>query len=134
DVPGRNNSMELHFSEAWAQLHTPILALALLTAAVHISDVFHPAWSRMRAVASILGPIGGLAVLWVLFRAGPLVSVTAAEAEGERALELANTLIAFVGPVLAIVGLFWAIGMGVEVWRLIQSIRPRATPSLGAAI
>ena len=134
DVPGRNNSMELHFSEAWAQLHTPILALALLTAAVHISDIFHPAWSRMRAVASILGHIGGLAVLWVLFRAGPLVSVTAAEAEGERALELANTLNGFVGPVLAIVGLFWAIGMGVEVWRLIQSIRPRTTPSLGAAI
>ncbi len=133
DVPGRNNSMELHFSEAWAQLHTPILALALLTAAVHVSDILHPAWSRLRALVSIAGHIGGLAVLWVLFRAGPLVSVTAAEAEGERALQLANTINGFVGPLLGIVGLFWAIGMGVEVWRLIESIRPRRMSSPASA-
>jgi hypothetical protein len=134
DVPGRNNSMELHFTEAWAQLHTPILALALLTAAVHISDIVHPAWSRLRAVVSVIGHIGGLAVLWVLFRAGPLVSVKAAEAEGQRALELANTINGFFGPVLGFMGLFWAIGMGVEVWRLIQSIRPKTIPAMSAAI
>jgi hypothetical protein len=63
-------------------------------------------------VLSILGHIGGLAVLWVLFRAGPLVSVTAAEAESQRALELANTINGVFGPALGIVGLFWAIGTG----------------------
>ncbi len=134
DVPGRNNSMELHFSEAWAQLHTPILALALLTAAVHISDIIHPAWSRLRAVVSILGHIGGLAVLWVLFRAGPLVSVTAWAAAGQRALEMANTINGLFNPILGIVGLFWAIGMGVEVWRLIQSIRPKTIPAMNVAV
>jgi hypothetical protein len=133
DVPGRNNSMELHFSEAWAQLHTPILVLALLTAAVHISDILHPAWSRLRAVLSILGHIGGLAVLWVLFRAGPLVSVTAAEAESQRALELANTINGLLGPAIGIVGLFWAIGIGLEVWRLIQSVRPSQPPAANVA-
>ena len=124
DVPGRGNSMELHFADAWAQLHTPILVLALLTAAVHISDILHPAWSRLRALVSIAGHIGGLVILWMLFRAGPLVSVTAAEAESQRALELANTINGFFSPVLGIIGLFWAISMGVEVWRLIQSVRP----------
>jgi hypothetical protein len=132
DVPGRNNSMELHFSEAWAQLHTPILVLALLVAAVHVADILHPAWSRLRAGVSILGHIGGLAVLWVLFRAGPLVSVTAAEAESQRALELAHTINGFVSPVLAFVGFFWAIGMGVEIWRLIQSVR--TAPAASVAI
>jgi hypothetical protein len=129
DVPGRNTSMELHFSQAWDQVHTPVLLLALLTAAVHLSDIVHPAWSRVRAVVSILGHIAGLAVLWVLLRAGPLVSVTAAEAEGQRALELASTINGFVAPVLSIIGLFWAIGMGLEVWRLIQSVRPRSMPA-----
>jgi hypothetical protein len=123
-VPGPDNSMELHFAEAWAQLHTPILVLALLTAAVHLSDILHPGWSRLRAAVSILGHIGGLAVLWALFRAGPLVSVTASAAESERALEVANFINGLFGPLIAIVGLFWAIGMGVEIWRLIRSIRP----------
>jgi hypothetical protein len=134
DVPGRNNSMELHFAEAWAQLHTPILVLALLTAAVHAADIVYPAWSRLRAVVSILGHIGGLAILWVLFRAGPLVSVTASAAESQRALELANTINRFFDPVLGFIGLFWAIGMGVEVWRLIQSVRPKAIPAMNVAI
>jgi hypothetical protein len=129
DVPGRNTSMELHFSQAWDQVHTPVLVLALLTAAVHLFDIVHPAWSRVRAVVSILGHIAGLAVLWVLLRAGPLVSVKAAEAEGQRALELASTINGFVAPVLSIIGLFWAIGMGLEVRRLIQSLRPRSMPA-----
>jgi hypothetical protein len=134
DVPGRNNSMELHFAQAWDQLHTPILVLALLTAAVHIADILHPAWSRLRAVVSIIGHIGGLALLWVLFRSGPLVSVTASAAESQRALEMASTINGFFNPVLGIVGLFWAIGMGVEVWRLIQSVRPKAIPAMSVAI
>jgi hypothetical protein len=124
DVPGRNNSMELHFAQVWDQLHAPILVLALLTAAVHVSDILHPAWSRLRALVSIAGHIGGLAVLWVLFEAGPLVSVTASAAESQRALELASTINRFFDPVLGFIGLIWAIGMGVEIWRLIQSIRP----------
>jgi hypothetical protein len=134
DVPGRNNSMELHFAQAWDQLHTPILVLALLTAAVHIADILHPAWSRLRAVVSIIGHIGGLALLWVLFRSGPLVSVTASAAESQRALEMASTINGFFNPVLGIVGLFWAIGMGVEVWRLIQSVRPKAIPAMSVAV
>jgi hypothetical protein len=134
DVPGRNTSMELHFAEAWAQVHTPILVLALLTAAVHIADIVHPAWSRLRAVVSILGHVGGLAILWVLFRAGPLVSVTASAAESQRALETANTINGVFGPALGIVGLFWAIGMGVEIWRLIQSIRPKTIQAMNVAM
>jgi hypothetical protein len=124
DVPGRGNSMEMHFAEGWAQMHTPILVLALLTAAVHVSDIIHPAWSRLRSAMSILGHLGGLAVLWVLIRSGPLVSVTAAAEESQRALELAGSINAVFGYSLAIVGLFWAIGMGVEVWRQVKAARP----------
>lgn len=134
DVPGRNNSMELHFSEAWAQLHTPILVLALLTAAVHISDIVHPAWSRLRSAVSILGHVGGLAILWVLFQAGPLVSVLASAEEGPRALELANAINGYLGPALGIIGLLWAIGMGVEIRRLIRSIRPKTIPAMSVTI
>lgn len=134
DVPGRGNSMELHFSQAWDQVHTPVLVLAVVTAAVHIADIVHPAWSRLRAVVSIIGHAGGLAVLWVLFRAGPLVSVTAAAEEGQRSAELAATINGIFTPALGFVGLFWAIGMGVEVWRLIQSVRPKTVPAMKVAV
>lgn len=133
DVPGRGNSMELHFAEAWAQIHTPVLVLALATAAVHIADIVHPAWSRLRSVVSILGHAGGLALLWVLFRAGPLVSVTGAAAEGERSAELAATINGMFSPVLGFIGVFWAIGLGVEVWRMIQATRPKRMPAGAAA-
>ncbi|MDP3739600.1 MAG: hypothetical protein Q8R02_19585 [Hyphomonadaceae bacterium] len=132
DIPGRGNSMELHFAEAWASMHTPILALALLMAAVHVSDIVHPAWSRLRSAVSILGHVGGIAVLWVLGRSGPLVSVTAATEESTRAAELAGSINAVFGYSLAIVGLFWAIGIGVEVWRQVKAMRP-TSPHAGVA-
>jgi hypothetical protein len=134
DVPGRGNSMELHFSQAWDQVHMPVLILALVTAGVHLADVFYPAWSRLRAVVSILGHAGGIAVLGVLYRAGPLVSITAAAEEGQRSAELAATINGIFTPVLGVVGLFWAIGMGVEVWRLIHSGRLRIIPATSVAV
>jgi len=130
DVSG--TSMELHFSEALDQVYTPILVLALAAAAVHIADIVHPAWSRLRSVVSILGHIVGLAVLWVLFRAGPLVSVTASAEEGERALKVAETVNMVFGLTLGVIGLFWAIGLGVEIWRQMQATRPKRIPPIPA--
>jgi hypothetical protein len=131
-MPGRSYSVEL--SEAWAQVHTPVAVLALLVAAVHVSDIIHPAWSRLRSAVSMLGHVGGLAVLWVLFRAGPLVALTPAgeQEAGARAAKLLQGVDTGLHVALGVAGLIWAIGLGVEVWRQVKATRPAAQIGVAA--
>ncbi len=127
NLPGQGNSMSLQFAEAWIGVHDVILALAVLGMATHIADLIHPAWSRLRAVVSIAGHAVGLGVLWVLLRAGPLVSLEAAAAESERAQALSTSVNMSVTIGLAVTGVIWAVMIGTEAWRLWQSLRPRAS-------
>jgi hypothetical protein len=122
-VPG-DGEVDLNFSEAWAPLHGPILALMLLAAAVHVADVFHPAWSRLRSAASILGHLGGLAVMSVLLNASRLVEVTAVPGAEDRIARIEWWIDGPFRACLGFVALVWAIALGVEVWRQIQAGRP----------
>lgn len=125
-LPGSENSITLQFSEAWQAVHTPVLALALIAAAVHLADLVHPAWSRLRALTTIAAHCGGLAILWVLFRAGPLVLVEGVVVEGERATRIVQTVNLTSAAALGVAALIWSIAIGAEVWRLWQSMRLRA--------
>lgn len=124
----------LDLSQAWAPVHAPIVALAVLMAAVHVSDILHPAWSRLRSAVSILGHIAGLAVLWVLFRSGPLVTLTpdGEQEAGERAAKLFQSVDAVMHIALGFAGLVWAIALGVEVWRQVKATRPAAPVGVAA--
>jgi len=123
-----NRGLELHLSDAWTPFQTPILILALVVAAVHVADILHPAWSRLRSLVSIAGHIAGIAVAGMLYRARPLVDVIMSPGAEDRTHEL--NLIFEIGLGLAVLG--WAIGLGVEVWRVIQATRPKRI-SMGAA-
>ena len=123
----------MHLSAAWAPLHTPILVLALLVAAVHVADIVHPAWSRLRSLVSIAGHIAGLAVLWSLYRAGPLVDVTGIAGAEARADRLQHTLDMIFGVGLLAAALIWGVGLGVEIWRLAQAARPHTPPPIPGA-
>jgi len=84
-----------------------------------------PAWTRVRSAMSIVGYAGGLAVLWVLFRAGPLVEVrpkpdTNPE-ELARAMQLVDGIATWS---LAVTAVIWGVTIGVEVWRQVKATRP----------
>ena len=114
-----NRGLELHLSDAWAPFHTPILVLALVVAAVHVADIVYPAWSRLRSLVSIVGHFWGIAVAGMLYRARPLVDVIVSPGAEDRTREL--NAIFEIGLGLAALG--WAIGLGVEVWRLLRSLQ-----------
>ena len=126
------DGMSLHFSDAWTTVYTPILVLAVTTALVHLADLFHPAWSRLRSAVSILGHIGGLAVLGVLFQADRLVIVNGSSPDAARMDQIAWSVGGGLKFVLGFTALFWAIGLGVEIWRQIQATRPVSPPPIPA--
>jgi len=125
-LPGQGQaSVELHFSGAWEAVYTPILILALMSAAVHLGDIFHPAWSRLRSAASILGHAGGIAVMWVLLNGGGLVEVTEIAGGDTRAEQVEWWVDGPFRYILVGMAVFWAIVLGFEVYRQIQATRPK---------
>lgn len=123
----------IHFSSAWAAVYWPILGLIAATTVVHLIDLVRPAWSRWRSILSIAGHAAGLGVLWVLFRSQPLIEVVALngadQVEADRVFGMfANILNISMG----VMALIWAITIGVEIWRFVQSGRPTACqPQMG---
>ncbi len=118
---------------AWAAVYWPVLAMAAMAAALHIADIVHPAWSRIRSVAAIAVILTGLGSVWMLAqeqaRSGQLIAVHGSADVAARAAEL-NESFATVSQVL-LIGL--AIGFGlalvVEGWRLVRSLQAGAGPS-----
>lgn len=131
-IPLRGDaSVEIHLSEAWGAVYWPILALMAGATVVHLADLVHPAWTRLRSAASIAGHVGGLAILWVLFRAQPLIDVTPANGADAEQTEKVFRLIENITNVsMGIAGLIWAVVIGVEIWRLWQAGRPQAIPPM----
>lgn len=132
EIPMRGEgSASVHFSAAWDPVYWPVLVLIVLVTVVHLADLIHPAWSRVRSVVSIVGHAAGIAVLWVLFRDRPLIVVS--PENGADPAEVAK-LFALVDGItlvsLGVAGVIWAATLSVEIWRLWKSMRPVAPTAL----
>lgn len=123
-------SAALSFSPAWETVYWPILLLAAGVTAVHIADIVHPAWSRVRSVVAIGGHLAGLAILWVLYQAQPLIIVTpvscADPVEMERVVRTVGSVETMAIGVAAVI---WAVAIGIEVRRLWRTSRVTASTS-----
>jgi hypothetical protein len=128
ELPMRDGaSAAITFSPGWDLVYWPVLVLAVGVTVVHLADLMRPAWSPLRSVLSIVGHAAGIGVLWVLYRAQPLIMVTptpgADAAEIDRVFWMIESI---VNISLGVAALIWAINIGVEVWRLWRSARPAA--------
>jgi hypothetical protein len=121
---GRSPSIIVEPTSAWDQVYMPVLALAIVTAAVHVADLVYPAWSRARSAASILGHAGGLAVIWVLLQSGPLLETSLAPGVREQLGGLLPLPEMALTVGLWIAAVAWAIGLGWEVWRQVRATKP----------
>jgi hypothetical protein len=127
EVPVRDDaSVGISFSPAWASVYWPVFVLAALVTAVHLFDIIHPTWTRLRAGLSIAGHACGIAILVVLLRAQPLIAVTPLNALPEEADRILRIFDGIVQLSLGVAALIWAVGIGIEIWRLWQSVRPKA--------
>ncbi len=128
EVPLRHDaSVAVHFSSAWEAVYWPILVLMAGAVIVHLSDLLHPAWTRLRSVVSIGGHVAGIAILWVLFRSQPLIEVTPANgADAEQTEKVFRVIESVVTISMGVTALIWAITIGMEIYRLLQTARPAA--------
>lgn len=131
-LPGRpgEGDISLHLSSAWAPLFWPILAVASVSALVHLADVFHPAWSRLRAVVAIAGYAAGIAIVAVLLQAPSLVDATFTGGAEVRAGQVEWFTGGPFRVSLMVMAAIWAISAGVNVLRLVKGGRAPASLAL----
>ncbi len=127
ELPMREGaSAALAFSPAWDVVWWPVLVLAVGVTLVHLADLVRPAWSPPRSVLSIIGHAWGISLLWVLYRAQPLIVMTpvsgADPVEVERVFRMIESI---VNVSMGVAALVWAVTIGVEVWRLWRAARPQ---------
>ncbi len=120
---GGEEQVTLHFSTVWEPVHVAILVLACLSAAVHLADIVHPGWSRIRSAVAIAGYVGGVVVVWALLSSGPLVEIMASDGAERRASQ-AQWLVN--GPFrwsLMVAALIWGGSAVVELRRQMRAMR-----------
>jgi hypothetical protein len=116
-----NHGLFLVATPIWTTLHAPILALAVLQAMASLATLIRPAWVRLRAAFDIVGYLGGLALIAVLWRAGRLVEVAPQGATGPKAAEIAGLQASLDLSFHITVGVMAAVYLGmlaVSAWRL----------------
>jgi hypothetical protein len=129
-TPGKDG-MTLDFDPAiWSAIFWLVLTMAVMSAAVHVADVIHPTWTRLRGVVSIIGTSIGLGALWIMARSPEQLFAVHGPAEAADKVAQLNQAFSVVSQV-TIYGI--AIGLGiavvVEVWRLVRSFRMGAGPA-----
>lgn len=126
ELPMRDGaSAAITFSPAWEAVYWPVLVLGVGVLLVHMMDLVRPAWTPLRSVLSIAGHAVGLGILWVLFRAQPLLVVTPVNASDAGEIERVTRVVDSVITIsLGVAALTWAVTMGIEVWRLWRAARP----------
>ncbi|HEX5006454.1 MAG TPA: hypothetical protein VFV70_05040 [Hyphomonadaceae bacterium] len=129
--------MTLDFNAmAWSAVFAPVLAMAVLQALIHVADVIHPAWSRLRAVASIAVVLTGLWSVWLMAQAqslyGQLFTVNGPADVAERVAKLDKAFGTVSQVMLYGLAIGFAVALVVEGWRLVRSLQASEEPALSA--
>lgn len=134
ELPMRDGaSATIAFSPGWDAVYWPVLVLAAGALAVHLMDLVRPAWTPLRSLASIAGHLVGLAILWMLYQAQPLVMI--APVKGADAVEIervTRVVDMAINISLGVAALVWAVTIGVEAWRLWRAARTEGRIGAGA--
>jgi hypothetical protein len=110
------HGMFLVAAPIWTALHWPILAFAAVQLLAALTTLIRPDAARARAALDIVGDLGGLAIVAVLWRAGRLVEVTGSGAGDVAGLQASLDLSFHLTVSVMAVVFLCKLGMGV--WRL----------------
>jgi hypothetical protein len=102
--------------------------LGLVTAAVHLVDIFRPGWSRVRSAVSIAGHVVAIGLVIVLVQSGPLVAGVFVEG-ASSVKDPVGVLDVMLKYALVLAAAGWTVGLAVELWRFIKSSRAMSPPS-----
>lgn len=124
------HGMVLAAGPVWATLYWPILAFAGVQALAALATLVQPERTRLRAVLDIVGDLGGLWIISVLWRAGSLVQVmSVAGPKADHVAELQGALDQSFHLTVAVMAVVFACKLAAAVWRL-----ARGGPTLVSAV
>jgi hypothetical protein len=132
-LPGAagEQGMALDFSSgAWSAVYIPVLVMAAGQVVIHVSDVIHPIWSRLRGAAAIAVNGLGLGIVWMLAQRLPLFAVDGPASVADRVAKLNHVFVVVSQIVVYGLAIGLAIALVVEIWRLVRSFNLRAPPVL----
>lgn len=114
----RGGDVFLQVSPVFRQLYWPILALAIVQVVSSLALVVKPGWTLVRNLAEIIGAVGGLAIIWALWPAQPLVTVLAPAASEPGLANLQRTLDLTFEITLWVAAAIYLLKVAVHGWRL----------------
>lgn len=119
-ITTRGGEAFLQVSTVFQALYWPILVLALVQVVSSLLLVVKPGWTRARNLAEIIGSVGGLALVWALWPAQPLVTVLAPAASEAGLANLQRTLDLSFEITLWVAAAINLTKVAVHAWRLIR--------------
>jgi hypothetical protein len=121
-----NNGVFLQAPPIWTTLFLPILALAVVNALASLVTLIRPEAVRTRAGLDMIGDLGGLGLVAVLWSAGSLVTVAPQGLTGPRGAEVAGLQAALdqsFQVTLAVMAVVFVGKLAFDAWRLARGAR-----------
>lgn len=130
-IPGSDSAapLTISFSASWAAVYWPVLATCVISLAMHVYDIVHPAWGRLRSAMMTASVVVGLYVIWVLANGGRLVDIAGPASASDKVAKLQSVLDFGLGITLYIAAFAFAVTLAIELWRLARSFRLKAPPA-----
>jgi hypothetical protein len=127
-VGAARNGVFLGATPIWTTLYWPIVALAVVQALSALVVLIRPSGVRARAALEIVGALGGLALVAMLWRAGRLVEVASSGGSGTTDLaHLQAALDQSFQITLVVMAVIGAGKLAIALWRLARGA-PVAVP------
>lgn len=118
-IDGRHPSIQL--TAVWQAFHWPIMAIVALRVVEDLTRLLRPRWRTLHSLLAIVATLATIAIVLLLIRGGPLVSVTMAGADEARAREVADGINQALPLGLAVLAAVLTISCLVELWRLARA-------------
>lgn len=121
-VPWHGGDVDFHLqpSPVFTQLFVPILVLASARLVHNLIQWLRPRWKRVLALTNTLTALGGLAILFVVYQSGRLVTVVSTGMASDQAMKLQQSLDLSFRIAVVVIGVVWTLQCLAALWRLVR--------------
>jgi hypothetical protein len=111
-------------SPVFAELYLPILILASARLVHNLVQWLRPRWKGVLALTNAATALGGLAILFVIYQSGHLVTVVSTGMAAEQVGKLQESLDLSFRIAVIVIGVVWTLQCLGALWRLVRGRTP----------
>lgn len=121
---GGDADFQLQPSAIFAELWLPILVLASVRLVHNVIQWLRPRWKTVKGLTNAATALGGLAILFLIYQSGRLVTVVSTGMAAEQAMKLQESLDLSFRITVIVIAVVWTFQCIAALWKL---ARARAT-------